>query len=907
MYGRFREFISKTFLAGLSSVLALLTFSSALHAQEGGEVEEVVVTGFRGSLEQSLTLKRSEVGAVDSIMAEDIASFPDNNLAESLQRIPGVVIDRAAGEGRNVSVRGLGPDFTRTLINGMETLASSGFTDALGGASRGRGFDFNTFDSDLFRSLTVRKTSNAQTEEGSLGATIELQTARPFDFNEPVLVVSGQMGYNDLSEESDPRMAVLASQTFADGMFGILGSVSYSERNLVEEGASSVRWSAAAPFGTFQGGAAPADLAAGFKPRLPRYDYYEHQIERTGANLGLQFQPFDALEVNLDVLYSKHDAFRDERFAQGVLNNAGVNTGTNVLDYEVDATNSIVYAVLENSRIASESRQDEMTTEFNQFTLSADYDITDSFRLNALVGEAESQFDNPVQTSLNLLRNGADWSFDYRGGRRVPAFDFGPDMMALDGWSSASIRLRPITADNTFETTALNLEFDINDALTLKAGLSNKKYEFDTTQFQRNPENAFIAGTIDPSVMEIMDGGNASWATVNFDAFLDFYDINDLNVVDETPGTPNIKLRTQDTWNVEEETSSAYLQLDFEGNVGEVPVRGNIGMRQIDTDQNSLAYGTVGGVAGQVAGSHSYDELLPSMELVFETSDEVLIRLGIAEVVARAPLANLRPNVTVSVAGGNRTVAGGNPALEPTKATSYDLAMEYYFAEESLFSMAVFAKDIKTQVQTIGGTVPFTETGLPVSAAVAACDAGPDGYGPNCNENLLWNTSTPVNGPGGDLFGFEVSYQQPFTFLPGFWSNFGLYSNYTYVKSQLDYVDSAGVIIATRDLLNLSQNAYNITVYYEDDKFSARVATTFRDGFLTNVPGRDGNDLEGTHKTNNVDAAASYQLTDSLKLTFEALNLTNEVIDQWVDQTANRPSFYHESGTQYYLGARFSL
>jgi TonB-dependent receptor len=919
----------KTGLTTTLSTLSLLMLSPALYAQgDNSTLEEVVVTGFRGSLQQSLNTKREAVGAVDSIFAEDLAEFPDNNLAESLQRIPGVVIDRAGGEGRNVSVRGLGPNFTRTLINGMETLASSGFTDALGGASRGRGFDYNTFDSDLFRSLTVKKTSDAQTEEGSLGATIEMNSARPLDFDEFALAASAQMGYNDLSEEADPKFSFLVSNTFADGTFGVLASVAYSERNLVEEGASSVRWAGPAaqgtvanpnlpttpvqPFGTYQGGVAPEQLTLAFKPRLPRYDYYQHEIERTGANLALQFAPSDAIQVNLDALYSKHEAFRDERFAQGVLNNAGVNAGTNVLDYEVsdpdvsDRSNTLLYAELENGRIASESRQDEMTTEFTQVTLSADFEITDAVRLNALAGSAESKFDNPVQTSLNLLRNGADWSFDYRNGR-VPVFDFGPDMVDLSGWSSASIRLRPITTDNTFETAALNLEFDLNDSMTLKGGMSSKKYEFDTTQFQRNPENAFIAGTIDPSVMQLMDGGNATWATVNFDAFLAFYNINDLNVIDETPGTPNIKTRTQDTWSVEEETTSLYLQLDFEGSIGEVPVRGNVGVRQIETDQSALAYGTVGGTPGQVSGSHSYDDLLPSLNLVWETSEDTLIRFGWSKTIARAPLTNLRPNVSVSVAGGNRTINGGNPALEPTKSTNYDLALEYYFAEESLFSMALFAKDIESHVQNIGGTMPFTETGLPISAAIAACDAGPDGYGPNCNENLLWNTNSPVNGPGGDLYGFEVSYQQPFSFLPSFWSNFGILGNFTYVKSQLDYVNTAGTIIATRDLLNLSQNARNATLYYEDDAFSARISFVHRSSYLTNVPGRDGNDLEGTHSTNNVDVSSSYNVSDSLKLIFEALNLTDEADDQWVDQTADRPSFYHQVGTQFYIGARFAL
>ncbi|HKX55818.1 MAG TPA: TonB-dependent receptor plug domain-containing protein, partial [Xanthomonadales bacterium] len=168
-------------------------------------LEEVVVSGYRSSLTASLSQKRNSTGSVDAIVAEDIADFPDLNLAESLQRIPGVSITRAGGEGRQVTVRGLGADFTSTRINGMEALSTSGFTDALGGANRGRGFDFNSFDSELFSRLTVYKTSYAELQEGGLGATLDLRSARPFDYDGLTFAESGQVGYNDLSDEADPR------------------------------------------------------------------------------------------------------------------------------------------------------------------------------------------------------------------------------------------------------------------------------------------------------------------------------------------------------------------------------------------------------------------------------------------------------------------------------------------------------------------------------------------------------------------------------------------------------------------------------------------------------------------------------------------------------------------------------
>lgn len=229
------------------AVLGFASLSAGMAvAQEAGQaeagMEEVVVTGFRQSLNAALEDKREAVGAVDSIVAEDIADFPDLNLAESIQRVPGVSIARDAGEGRQISVRGLGPQFTRVRINGMEAMSANGGTDAAGGTNRDRSFDFNTFASELFNSITIRKTSAAETEEGSLGATVDLRAARPFDYDEFTVVTSVQGSYNDISEDVDPRGAFLISNTFADGKFGALLSVAYTKRQLLDEGSSTVRW-----------------------------------------------------------------------------------------------------------------------------------------------------------------------------------------------------------------------------------------------------------------------------------------------------------------------------------------------------------------------------------------------------------------------------------------------------------------------------------------------------------------------------------------------------------------------------------------------------------------------------------------------------------------------------------------
>ncbi|HMT43584.1 MAG TPA: TonB-dependent receptor plug domain-containing protein, partial [Chakrabartia sp.] len=219
---------------------------------EGDDSGEIIVTGFRNSVETAQAEKKLASGTVDVIKSEDIAKFPDNNLAESLQRIPGVAISKEGGEGRSISVRGLGPAYTRVRINGMEAVATTGGSDAGGGVNRGRGFDFNVFASELFNSLTVRKTASASVEEGSLGATVDLQAARPLDYRDEFVVAgSARAGYNDLSKKWDPRLAGLISWQNPSGTFGVLASAAYSTRTIAETGHSTVRWSPSGANGGF--------------------------------------------------------------------------------------------------------------------------------------------------------------------------------------------------------------------------------------------------------------------------------------------------------------------------------------------------------------------------------------------------------------------------------------------------------------------------------------------------------------------------------------------------------------------------------------------------------------------------------------------------------------------------------
>jgi iron complex outermembrane recepter protein len=893
------------------AICALPVGAYAQDAQDTGDgtVEEVVVTGsFRDSLANAINIKKNESGFVDAIVASDIAEFPDNNLAESLQRIPGVAISRAGGEGRNITVRGLGPGFTTVRLNGMETISTTGGTDAVGGNNRGRGFDFNTFSSDLFSSIAVRKTNSAEVQEGSLGATVDLKAAQPFDYDGFVLTASGQLGYNDLSEETDPGASFLVSNTFADGMFGALFSLSYSERQVQDEGSSTVRWDnvASQKFGKYQGSATGADITAlnaAFRPRIPRYDSYEHEMERLGSSLSLQFRPTDTTEISLDGLWAKFDANRQETFLQGSLN-PGANATSNVLDYAIQG-NTLVYADIEGARLLSEQRYDEMSTDFSQGTISLKQDFTESFRMNAMVGNTKSDYQNPIQNTLLMQADNQRFTYDYRDYDDAK-LTFGDAAYLPASWKATGVRQRPQSTVN--ENTAANLtfEFDFNENMTLKVGGDWKDFTFETDQYQYASEGANgVNIQAKPEYIVEYDSGlgdGRPWLVPNRSLIMDDYNLFDLALL---PNYGSI-------YEVGEETVGVFAQLDFNFELGSMPVRGDIGVRRFDTDQTSSGW-LNGSSASRsyITVDHDYSDTLPALNISIEPIEDFLVRAAYSEGISRAGLGQIVPAVNVSVAGTNLAVTGANPLLEPTKAKSYDLGVEWYFSEGGLLALTLFQKDIDSHIQTLRSTPIYSTTGLPTEAVVNACNtqgASLGGYGPNCNENLEWNFSVPANGPGGDLKGYEIGYQQAFTFLPGFWSNFGFMGAYTAVDSDLAYLNTEGEVQAIKPLVNLSDETISATLYWEDDVFSARVSLANRSGYLTTPIGRNNNDEEGTNETTNVDASFSYQATDNLKFTFEALNLTDEVDDQWVgSESEQRSSYYHFTGIQYNLGATYKF
>jgi iron complex outermembrane receptor protein len=924
---------------------ALAQTAPAPQTDDGAtQVEEIVVTGFRNSLVKALNTKRESSVAVDAILAEDIGKFPDLNLSESIQRIPGVALARDGGEGRQIAVRGLGATFTRVRINGMEALASTGGADSSGGANRSRSFDFNVFASDLFSSIKVAKTAEAAQEEGSLGATVDLQAGRPFDNSSDFrLAASAQAAYNDLSGKTGPRVAGLISNRWDTplGEFGASASIAYSEKTTLQNGASTGLWN----FGSADGGwcnpATNAVLCAGTNaaaratasldttryPRFLRYQDYRLETKRTGITTTLQWRPQESTLVTFDVLYSKFEGERNERQLESIgLSRAASQGGkpeTVVRDIFVDGNGTALYMALDNVDIRSENYIDVYDTTFQQYTLNVTQQFGEKLSITLLGGYVKNDFNNALDYIAQMDRQNSDgYSYDMReSGMNFPAINYGFDVLNPANWyigptttapggtgaSGPDIRLRPNWNDNVYKTLQLDGTFILTPEVSFLFGVQAKEYEFIGTGQRLASESnipALPAGTTVADVTEkycgfaglsLPTGTPNCWLTPNLDKIASTYGIFSNTgrwLLSDTVASARGDNRT-----VTEKDVGAYVQATFDFRDRGAPIRGDIGLRYVKTSQESGFYATQGTSFAWTTAGKDYQDMLPSLNVVYEPVENLLIRFGAAKVMARAGLGSISAATNVSVAGGSRTVTSGNPQLQPYRATTYDLAAEWYPARGAIISAAVFYKDISTYIQTVTDSMPFSATGLPDSLLA----------GTGVNADATFQVSSVRNTPGGPLKGFELNYQQQLTFLPGKLSNFGILANYTYVEAEIQYfLNAAGTLSTTQPLLNLSKHNWNGTIYYEDGPFSARVSANKRDPYLTAVPSSYGIDVAGVQEATYIDATMSYKV-GQLTFTVEGINLTNEVNVSYSDSNAERLSDYFQSGRQFSAGVRYAF
>ncbi len=909
---------------------------------------DIIVTGFRRSLDAALNVKRESVASVDAIVAEDIAKFPDQNLAESLQRIPGISIQRDAGEGRAITVRGLGAQFTRVRVNGLETVATS--TDGAS-SNRDRAFDFNVFASELFNSIVVHKTAEASLDEGSLGAVVDLNTGNPLGGKEGfTFVASGQASFNDLSKNWGPRLAGLLSWKNADGTFGVAVSAAYQSTNNFELGNNTTRF-AQARFDSVNGtrcfttqnaggayipGAACDQAALAFHPRIPRYGSVRHDRDRLGITASIQWAPTDATKVSIDGLYSKFKETREEKWGEVLLRSN--ERSIDLVNPTYDANNNLVSGTLNDAWVRTEHYLRQSKTEFYQLGGSWDQDVTDKFRFTLLGGFSKSDATIPIETTFVFDdRDAQGYSFDYTNSRS-PVLSFGTRVTDPANFQLAEIRDRPSETVNTFRTGQLRTEWDVTDGFQIKAGGLYRRFEFDTQGYTRdavvcptataaardavlgqitctpssvfgaNAVYGFPAGTLGET-FNLGNAGQPSGTTTSFlipniDASAAYTGLYGRALA---PDAGNIR-------NVVEEVSGGYAEFDVKGDLLGLKYAANAGMRYVHTHQTST--GLNNGAA--VTVERSYDDWLPAMNVAFFPTSDVILRAAVAKVITRPSLGNLTPGGSVD--GFNYRISFGNPQLDPFRATSYDLSAEWYFAPQSILSVAVFKKDVESFPVSVTTTGTYASTGLPTSIIPPSSPAASN------PEGQLWTINSITNGTGASLKGLEVAFQTSFRFLPGFLKNFGIITNATFIDSTASYSVSGPTVAAcvratptaactfgpnvpatrTATLFGLSKRAYNGTLYYEDSKFSARGSISYRGPYIDANSGT-GNVFEGYNSTINVDASLRYKLTPSVEISLEGTNLTDEYRDRYTDFDANRNYENNHFGRTFLMGARFKM
>jgi len=910
---------------------------------------DIVVTGFRQSLNNALAIKRREVGVVDSILAEDVGKFPDSNLAESMQRIPGVAITRGdGGEGKTISVRGLGAQFTRVRLNGMEGASSTGSSDIRSGYVSSRSFDFSAFPSELFSSLSVRKTSQADVEEGSLGATVDLQTPRPLDFKENfTFAVSAQGTYDDLRDRVSPRVTGLISKKFLDDTFGISASAAYTQRHTREEGwaaidilqgslnrfCSPIGFTPQSPSNSSGNGTNAANCSTGnprlpntaannanyasvdnantFVPRSPRLIRSDQDYSRLGATLTLQAQPSDHTKFALDGLFSRYDVTRSDQTITAISfsRNAGQHGSaeSSVVDASRAADGTLSYGLFNGVDLSNDLTLTKYTTTFGQINLSGSQDFG-AVKLDGFVGISRTIVDRPIRTQIGIFANNVNgFSFDFRDNDRFPALNWGIDVNnpanyvfappSADATTNGTLALAR-GRDETNNTTAeLNAAWEIMHGLSLRIGgqYRDSRYQtYSTSRVTQNLAPALPAGTTLAQLTTPLTGFGSSlpvntisgWAApdyAKFDSALGFS--SESGVYAMTPTT---------SANLTETIKSAYAMVDFDTDALPVRIRGNVGVRYVHTDQ--VGQNLIG---TPLTLTRAYDDWLPSGTVTADLTNNLILRLAAAKVMARPELSDLLPG-SVSIALNTRTVSTSNFLLEPIRAKTADISLEYYFGKSGTIAIGGFYKDIDTFIQTLQRNVPFSQTGLPLSLLNGA---------QGVNGSTEFTVSNKANTPGGPLKGVEVNVQAGLSFLPGFLSNLGVLGSYTYVDSKIVYcADAACLATVQNDLINLSKNTVNGTLFYEDSKFSIRGSASYRDKFLLRVPsGRAGSDVQGNISSLFVDAAASYQLTRQIRLTLEAQNLTNQELGFYVDSVRQDSLYSSYSGRRFTAGVGFKF
>ncbi|WP_331346614.1 TonB-dependent receptor [Cellvibrio sp. UBA7661] len=969
----------KKVIASAIATSMLAGFSGAVLAQDGtdGSVEEVLVTGIKGSLQRAMDVKREAVGVVDAISAEDIGKMPDSNLAESLQRIPGVSIDRVNGEGSKVTVRGLAGDYNLVTLNSRQMPASSFGTS--------RSFDFANLASEGISGVQVYKSGRADVQSGGMGALINILTPRPLS-NPGLKAVVGAKAVKDESSVMEdgltPEVSGLFSNTFADDTIGITLTGSYQERNSGDRNANVGGWFSHAKDGGDWAGVPDDQKPSGDRayaiPVNIGYSVTEVNRKRLNSQLTFQYQPVEQLTVTADYLYVQQET-ETNRFSSGMwfTRASGVDvkwSDTNPA-YPVSYTENTGWHELDNSLNYNLAKSDLKSAGLNVM-----WDVTDNLAV---------EFDGHNSTSFSgpngKWGNGNTFNMGVYDNYRA-SVDFTGDFPILnvgyqDGRTSAipDVSRAQLTnnvfrvqlQDSSVDEYQLKGTYTFDDSFidNIKAGVGTNEitnHYFNLGVQAQNQgswngvQGANGIGDIPTSYWRIdqfskyFDNGGAGNA--GFQNNFIHGNWNDLLAIgaelygSDSGDCPRAYCTSYDPAKANDgfadqstiETSDfAYLQAAFKPEIAGMPANLAVGVRYETTDVESSSYLSTytpyirwnGGNEYALLPSGSNDETtygdysktLPNVDFDISLTDDIKARASYSQTIARPNYNDIKGGfvwgTAPRIAMGD--ASAGNPDLNPLESTNYDISAEWYYADASYVSLGVFKKDV---VDFIGSSpVVIQDTGFhtPVNgprwnAAVAAVgsdllaiqnyilanypgsvDAATGHIFALAEDPILPFTVTrPVNNKDASLDGIELAIQHTFGE-----SGYGFQANATKVDSDTEYDDLSKANQFA--IFGLSDSA-NFIGFYDKNGLQVRIAYNWRDSFLASVGDSAGANPVYTEAYGQVDASVSYDVTDNLTFSLEALNLTDETQRQY-SRHENLVRNYTETGARYNVGVRYSF
>lgn len=824
---------------GAAIALALAAHSGPALAQtppvapEQAE-DEIVVTGIRRSLEQAVDIKRDADQVMDVITAEDVGALPDNNVAEALQRVTGVQITRVFGEGQSVSVRGL--QQVRVEVDGRTLLAWSARLSPPENEQLGRSSGLDSVPSSAFGRLEVNKSAMANQVEGGLSGVVNLVTPRPFDFEDMTLSVRGSAVYGDVSDEYEPTIAGLFSTRLANGRVGILIAGEHQERT------STIQAFERNNFFDRRNGTATTFQA----PQLLQYEHFVVDRTRSGINGSIQFEVTPDFVLTAEGLFSKLTTARHQDFLAWRLPNsatATIITSPTVVD-------NFIVAGTANGTLTTAGQLRNEPTENYLYALNGRYDHG-PLRIEGDVSYSNGTIEQSIQIITLQATALVPGTFDFRDGT-IPSLtlgSFNPTVYSSFNPAGSAVRSNLLLGELAESVARLDVEYDINSDLTVLVGLryADLAAQSNAYRSQVTPTRAEIepflalmsAGAFLPDI-----SGNFPRIFLSTAPTYD-YVFNRAQAAQPDPDNPGGLLpnRARD-YDLSEETFGGYIMFSLEHEFLGMPMRANAGVRVIETDftvDTLLQSGTTASpVFTPVTDTNSYTNVLPSANVVFNVTDDFLVRLAASQTMQRAGIAELAPSIFVNTT--NRTASGGNAGLTPPTSINADISFEYYFNESSLLSGAVFYKEVSDFIasNTTIGIFPGYET------------LGPIPF------------TRPDNVDSATVLGFEIGVQHFFDFLPSPFDGFGVIANYTYSDAE----DSNGFpLVAT------SENSFNFVLLYEKERLSARAAYNYRDEavfeFTEGRPSFIG-------ERSQVDVQIGYDLLDNFTIQFQAQNLFPE-------------------------------